>query len=112
MANIIAVVWDFDKTLVNGYMEEPIFEYYGVDSSDFWREVNFLPEKYRVEQGVRVNPDTIYLNHFIHCAKKGIFKGLNNAMLYDFGKNLHFYEGIPEIFEETRKLIEEDSIYQ
>lgn len=24
MANIIAVVWDFDKTLVNGYMEEPI----------------------------------------------------------------------------------------
>ena len=31
MANIIAVVWDFDKTLVNGYMEEPIFEYYGVD---------------------------------------------------------------------------------
>lgn len=87
MANIIAVVWDFDKTLVNGYMEEPIFEYYGVDSSDFWREVNFLPEKYRVEQGVRVNPDTIYLNHFIHCAKKGIFK-------------------------ETRKLIEEDSIYQ
>lgn len=112
MANITAVVWDFDKTLVNGYMEEPIFEYYGVDSSDFWREVNFLPEKYRVEQGVRVNPDTIYLNHFIHCAKKGIFKGLNNAMLYDFGKNLHFYEGIPEIFEETRKLIEEDSIYQ
>ena len=112
MANIIAVVWDFDKTLVNGYMEEPIFEHYGVDSSVFWREVNSLPEKYRVEQGVRVNPDTIYLNHFIHYAKKGIFKGLNNAMLYDFGKNLHFYEGVPEIFEETRKLIEEDSIYQ
>ena len=82
MANIIAVVWDFDKTLVNGYMEEPIFEHYGVDSSVFWREVNSLPEKYRVEQGVRVNPDTIYLNHFIHYAKKGIFKGLNNAMLW------------------------------
>ena len=78
MANIIAVVWDFDKTLVNGYMEEPIFEHYGVDSSVFWREVNSLPEKYRVEQGVRVNPDTIYLNHFIHYAKKGIFKGLNH----------------------------------
>ena len=41
MANIIAVVWDFDKT-VNGYMEEPIFEYYGLDSSDFLREVIFF----------------------------------------------------------------------
>ena len=76
MANIIAVVWDFDKTLVNGYMEEPIFEHYGVDSSVFWREVNSLPEKYRVEQGVRVNPDTIYLNHFIHYA--------NNCKSYGF----------------------------
>ena len=26
MANIIAVVWDFDKTLVNGYMEEHHFQ--------------------------------------------------------------------------------------
>lgn len=31
MANIIAVVWDFDKTLLNGYMQEPIFKYYGID---------------------------------------------------------------------------------
>ena len=45
MANIIAVVWDFDKTLVNGYMEEPIFENYGVDYSLFWREVNYMQEK-------------------------------------------------------------------
>ena len=28
MANIIAVVWDFDKTLVDGYMQDPIFEEY------------------------------------------------------------------------------------
>ena len=42
MANIIAVVWDFDKTLVNGYMEEPIFEYYGVDSSTFGEKLIFF----------------------------------------------------------------------
>ena len=29
--NIIAVIWDFDKALVNGYMQRPIFEEYGVD---------------------------------------------------------------------------------
>ena len=31
--DIIAVIWDFDKTLVNGYMQRPIFEEYGVDES-------------------------------------------------------------------------------
>ena len=62
MANIIAVVWDFDKTLVDGYMQDPIFEEYNVDSKAFWKEVNALPQKYKDEQDVLVNPDTIYLN--------------------------------------------------
>ena len=65
MKNIIAVIWDFDKTLVNGYMQDPIFKEYDVKASDFWKEVNSLPEKYKKEQGVKVNPDTIYLNHFL-----------------------------------------------
>ena len=49
MANIIAVIWDFDKTLVDGYMQDPIFEKYKVDSTAFWREVNALPQKYLAE---------------------------------------------------------------
>ena len=28
MKNIIAIIWDFDKTLVNGYMQDPIFQAY------------------------------------------------------------------------------------
>lgn len=44
MANIIAVVWDFDKTLVDGYMQDPIFEEYKIDSKEFWNEVNSLPQ--------------------------------------------------------------------
>ena len=66
MANIIAIIWDFDKTLINGYMQDPIFEEYGIDSNEFWKEVNELPDKYRKEQNVKVNPETIYLNHFIN----------------------------------------------
>lgn len=112
MANIIAIVWDFDKTLIDGYMQDPIFDEYGVDPGDFWKEVNGLPEKYMKEQGVRVNPDTIYLNQFIKYAKSGKFKGLNNEKLKKFGEKLTFYPGIPEIFEITRKLIEENKIYQ
>ena len=80
MQNIIAIIWDFDKTLVDGYMQDPIFKEYKVKASDFWQEVNELPEKYKKE-GVRINRDTIYLNHFINYVKQGKFKGLNNAKL-------------------------------
>ena len=106
MANIIAIVWDFDRTLVDGYMQDPIFEEYKVDSKQFWKEVNELPKKYKEEQKVRVNPDTIYLNHFIKYTKEGKFKGLNNEKLREFGKKLKFYPGVPEIFKTTTELIE------
>ncbi|MCD7882545.1 MAG: haloacid dehalogenase-like hydrolase, partial [Lachnospiraceae bacterium] len=112
MANIIAVVWDFDKTLVDGYMQDPIFEFYGVNSTEFWTEVNALPKKYMDEQEVLVNPDTIYLNQFIHYAKNEKFKGLTNEKLKEFGKKQKFYAGVPEIFKETTSLIEENPIYK
>jgi len=113
MANIIAVIWDFDKTLVNGYMQDPIFKKYGVIASDFWREVNALPKKYLEEQSVRVNNDTIYLNHFINCAQPGgIFDGLNNQLLRDFGKELLFYSGVPDIFKKTKEMIASNPAYQ
>ncbi|MDO4616419.1 MAG: haloacid dehalogenase-like hydrolase [Lachnospiraceae bacterium] len=113
MANIIAVIWDFDKTLVDGYMQDPIFREYGVDGTEFWKEVGALPEKYKREQNVNVNRDTIYLNHFINCAKPGgIFEGLNNAKLRGYGSQLDFYKGIPEIFDATKRMIEEDPRYR
>ena len=112
MANIIAVVWDFDKTLVNGYMQDPIFKEYGVDAKTFWAEVNDLPGKYWKEQGVRVNRETIYLNHFINCTRRGIFPGLSNEKLRAYGKDLIFYNGIPEIFERTKALIAGEPKYR
>jgi len=112
MSNIIAVIWDFDKTLVDGYMQDPIFDKYGEDAKKFWEEVNSLPDKYWNEQKVKVNKDTIYLNHFINKTKEGVFKGLNNDLLFELGKELKFYRGIPEIFEKTKKIVEENSIFQ
>ena len=81
MKNIIAIIWDFDKTLIDGYMQDPIFKDYNVNPHEFWTEVNALPKKYKEEQHVKVNPDTIYLNQFIRYAQSGKFEGLNNAKL-------------------------------
>ena len=112
MANIIAVVWDFDKTLLNGYMQEPIFKYYGIDEKSFWGEVGLLPAKYMREQGVRVNPETIYLNQFIRDARDGRMQGLNNEKLKSFGKELKFYPGIPELFTKTKDFIDQNEDYR
>lgn len=109
MQNIIAIIWDFDKTLVDGYMQDPIFREYNIDSSKFWKEVNELPKKYE-QEGVRINPDTIYLNHFIKYVKEGIFKGLNNAKLKGYGAEQKFYPGIPEIFKTTSELLNNDPV--
>lgn len=110
MANIIAVIWDCDKTLINGYMQDPIFKKYNVDAHDFWDEVNSIPKQLE-KQGVRVNADTYYLNHFIKCAHNGTFPGLNNAMLREFGKAQQFYPGIPEIFKRTKEMFVDDKTY-
>lgn len=40
MSNTIAVIWDCDKTLIDGYMQDPIFEYYKVNGTDFWNYNN------------------------------------------------------------------------
>ena len=110
MANIIAVIWDCDKTLVDGYMQDPIFEDYNVNASNFWKEVNAAPGQY-AEQGIRVNKDTYYLNHFIKCARNGVFPGLNNQKLTEYGEKQRFYSGIPEIFEHTKNMFKDNKTY-
>jgi len=110
MANIIAVIWDCDKTLVDGYMQDPIFEEYGIESGKFWSKVNAIPEEYQ-RKGIRANKDTYYLNHFIKCAHNGTFPGLNNEKLHEYGTKLKFYNGIPEIFEKTKAMFKDDKSY-
>ena len=110
MANIIAVIWDCDKTLIDGYMQDPIFKEYGIEAGTFWKEVNAIPDKYNAK-GIRINKDTYYLNHFIKCAHDGTFPGLNNQKLHGYGAQQTFYKGVPEIFEQTKKMFQDDMSY-
>lgn len=108
--NIIACVWDFDKTLIPGYMQAPIFDYYNIDSATFWREVNQLPEVYQ-QRGVTVSKDTVYLNHLLNYVKNGVLKGLSNAKLKELGKELEFYNGLPQFFKELQDGVKRNHDY-
>jgi len=103
--NVLAVVWDFDKTLISHYMQDPLFRAYGVDGPEFWAEVNALPALYR-QRGVPVNPETIYLNHLLAYVRAGRFPGLTNARLRQLGGDLKFFPGVEELFRATRELVE------
>lgn len=109
--NTIAIIWDFDKTLINGYMQEPIFKKYNINANDFWNEVNLLPAQYASE-GIKVNKDTIYLNHMITCVEQGLFDGLNNKLLAQLGQELVFYPGVIEIFKALKEKVSNNSRYQ
>jgi len=105
--NVIALVWDFDKTLIPGYMQDPIFAFYNVDDSAFWREVNALPAHF-ARQGVTVHPDTAYLNHLLTYVQHGRMPGLTNARLRELGAKIRFHPGLPGFFGALREHLEQD----
>ncbi len=104
MSDVIATIWDFDKTLISSYMQDPIFKHFGVDGKRFWEENNKEIHDYE-EEGFTVNHDSFYLNRFIRMSQKGQpFDGLNNKMLMQFGKDLTFYNGAIDLLKEIGDL--------
>ena len=102
--NIVAIVWDFDKTLISGYMQAPLFRRFGIDDKRFWKEVNTMHE-FLAARGQSINPETAYLNHILTYVRAGRFQGLNNAMLRELGSELEFYPGLPEFFQTLKDLV-------
>ena len=107
---VIAMVWDFDKTLLPGYMQEPLFVEYGIDERSFWGEVNALPERYKRGGVEMISTEILYLNHILDYVHDGRFGGLNNARLKSLGSKLSFYPGIPELFDLVREDIAGDPV--
>ena len=105
LQNIIACIWDFDKTLSPGYMQEPIFEMYRIDPQKFWKEVEELPNHYKKDGLDLISTDTLYLNHILTYARQGIFKDLNNARLRKLGGKIELYEGLPGFFDKIKHFV-------
>jgi len=104
--NVIAVIWDFDKTLSPHYMQSPLFHAYGVDEGAFWGEVSLLPAYYG-RGGIRVQRDTCYLGHLLSYVRHGRFPGLSNARLRELGAEIEFYPGVVELFERLGGVVRE-----
>ena len=105
LQNIIACIWDFDKTLSPGYMQAPIFEHFDVDAKKFWQEVEHLPDVYKSNGLDLVSTDTLYLNHILTYARQGVFSGLNNSRLRKLGTKIELYNGLPQFFDEIKQFV-------
>ena len=109
---VIAVVWDFDKTLIPGNMQGPLFARYGVDERAFWTEVDGLRDFYLQHGAQRVSEDNLYLNHILEYVRAGRFKGLSNAVLRELGRELTFHPGMPELLTTLQEVVAADHTYE
>ncbi len=108
LQNIIALIWDFDKTLSPHNMQRPIFEAYGVDEAQFWAEVNALPAYYGRAK-IEVQPDTSYLGHLLAYVQHGKMADLSNARLRELGEQVEFFPGVPECFDNLKRALDESA---
>ncbi len=108
--NIIACIWDFDKTLIPDYMQKPLFQRYGVDEANFWTETNALGAHYK-DRGYHISSEIAYLNHLLTYVLSGEMAGLNNRILRECGADIQFYPGMPEFFDLSRQWVKEKPEY-
>ncbi len=104
--NVISVIWDFDKTLIPGNMQAPLFRHFDIDEAGFWAEVEGLEEFYRSHGSKLIQRDHLYLNHILTYVRAGRMPGLGNDLLRRLGGEIEFYTGMPDFLEVSRKHIE------
>lgn len=109
--NIVACIWDFDKTLIPDYMQGPLFRRFGIDEASFWAETNSLGEHYK-RRGYHISGEIAYLNHMLTYVLAGRMPRLNNQLLRACGAEIEFYPGMPDFFALSRGFVREKPEYQ
>ena len=107
----IAVIWDFDDTLIPGSMQKPIFQKYQVDENSFWREVNAL-SRYYAARRTKVSQSSAYLNHILTYVKHEKFSELDNNKLEELGAEILFFNGVPEFFQLLKNQVLADDSFR
>jgi len=107
---IIAMIWDFDCTLIPRYSQTPIFDAFEIDETEFWAEVNNLREMYAARD-LRLSADTAYLIHLLSYVRAGTMAGLTNTRLRELGAALSMCPGIPGFLTEIQAVVAGDDRY-
>ncbi len=90
--NIIAIVYDYDQTLSPTYMQEQVlFPRFGINPGQFWKRCAELVR----EQGF--DNELAYMKVILDYLA---MDRPTNAELRSLGKQMTFYKGLPEMFDE------------
>ncbi len=101
VTDIIALVFDFDDTLVPDSTTK-LLRQHGIDPDRFWR----VEAKALIAQGY--DPPTAYLKLlFDNIGEAKPLGRLTNQQLREFGKSLDtdFYPGLPEFFDDVQQTV-------
>ena len=110
LQTVIALIWDFDKTLSPDYMQTPLFQEYSIDGAAFWTEVNGLVDHYDT-RGLRTSKDTVYLGHLLSYIREGKLPNLTNEKLRELGAKIPLAPGMPDFMARAKELVSRDERY-
>ncbi len=95
--NIIAIMYDFDKTLCAKDMQEYTFiPNLGINASEFWKEADEIRKENKMDQ---------VLTYMYLMFKKMVSnnRSLKRKYLNDMGKNIELFDGLEEWFERVNE---------
>lgn len=100
---IVALIYDFDKTLCTKDMQEYAFiPSLGMDSVSFWKEVNDFASKNQMD------PILAYMFMMTKLARGKVL--LTKNVLREQGRNVELLPGIPEWFSKIREFGETEGV--
>jgi len=111
LQNILALIYDFDLTLIPGFMQEPLFKKYGVNADKFWAESAALRDT-AAQKGVNLDSECGYMNLILRYVKDGKFPNLSNKELFQLGGEIEPYKGLPEFFQRIKENIEKEPQFE
>ncbi|MCB1226178.1 MAG: haloacid dehalogenase-like hydrolase [Verrucomicrobiales bacterium] len=95
----IGLIYDYDQTLSPNYMQdEVLFPHFGINPTQFWKKSRELVD----QQGY--DGELAYLKALLDYLA---MDRPTNADFRHLGAKLHFYKGLPEMFQELNSVLSE-----